>query len=144
MSSYQEFKKDVNSLATGIVVFLLISLAFQITFLVIACLATLVLIGISRLFGGKKPVREYLIKIFVICFIGGAAAGAVIWGYYTYCLYPYWIKKERPNAAQETRQFMDNHMKNDPGYEGYKRSREWKPLDNGYHGYEESKNKSSQ
>lgn len=141
MSSYQEFKKDVKNVATGIVVFLLISLAFQITFLVIACLATLLLIGISRLVGGKNVFREYLIKIFVIWFLGGMAMGAVIWGYYTYCLYPYWFKKERPNAAQETQQFMDNYMKNDPGYEGYKRAKEWKPLDNGYHGYDENKYK---
>jgi hypothetical protein len=141
MSSYQEFKKDVSSLATGIVVFLLISLALQVTFLIVACLVTLLLIGISRLFSGRKAFREYLIKIFVIWFICGMAMGAVIWGFYNYLIYPYYIKKERPNAAQETREFMDKYYRNDPGYQ---KAKSWKPLDNGYKGYDNSKNNSSQ
>lgn len=141
MSSYQEFKKDVNSVATGFVVFLLISLAFQITFLIIACVATLLLIGISRIFSGKKPFREHLIKVFVVCFLGGMAMGGVLWWYYNGIIYPYYIKKERPNAKQEAREFLDNYYKNDPGWQ---RAKNYKPLDNGYHGYEENKNKSSQ
>lgn len=144
MSSYQEFKKDVNRVATGVVVLLLLTLAFQITFLIIACLAVLILIGLSRLVSGKRPFREYLIKIFVIWFLGGIAMGAVLWWYYDGIIYPYYIKKERPNAARETQQFMDNYMKNDPGYEGYKKAKEWKPLDNGYQGYDEKIHRSSE
>jgi hypothetical protein len=141
MSSYKEFKQDVSSLATGIFIFLLISLALQVTFLIVACLATLLLIGISRLFSGKKVFREYLIKLYVILFLGGMAAGMVIWGFYNYLIYPYYIKKERPNAAQETREFMDKYYGNDPGYQ---KAKSWKPLDNGYKGYDNSKNNSSQ
>lgn len=141
MSSYQEFKKDVNSVATGVVVLLLLTLAFQITFLIIACLAVLILIGLSRLVSGKRPFREYLIKIFVIWFLGGMAIGAVLWWWYNYCLYPYYLRTENPNAKQETEQFMEEYWKNDPGYEGYKKAKAYKPLDNGYKGYDENKHK---
>jgi hypothetical protein len=63
MSSYGEMKKDAGYAALGIILVMLVSLAFQITFLICCTVFALVVIGISRLVQGKDREFESTVKL---------------------------------------------------------------------------------
>jgi hypothetical protein len=70
MSSYSEFKNDVKGAAGGIVLALVLTLVFQVSFIIVSVVAILLGIGIYRLLGGKSKQTENEIKAGIIVLLG--------------------------------------------------------------------------
>ena len=70
MSSYSEFKSDVKGAAGGIALVIVLTLIFQVSFIIASASLILLSIGIYRLLGGKNKKVEGEIKAGIIVLLG--------------------------------------------------------------------------
>lgn len=90
MSSYGEMKRDASYAAVGIIVVMLVSLAYQITFLICCTLFALFAIGVSRLVQGKDREFESTIKAISVWLFTFIAMASVVYFMMKYFFIPLW------------------------------------------------------
>lgn len=79
MSSYNEFKSDVKGVASGFLVFLILTLAGQILIALSVLVLMLLILGLYKLFGGNNKQTEEDIKVGSIIAVGIISCIGVIW-----------------------------------------------------------------